>query len=173
VIPAIGAVIPANKPKLDFALVKASSPSSLLVVLRSLRPQSAAAGLTPDDKVVFTLDDGSLHRTSRALLMAHSTFFANLFSVPPPSTGESGSIPLPSVSRAGLRLVLALLTFLGPSPNATIHRATLRAGVEMYRPYFSQRDLIASQRRFIALMSMILPLSGGSSSGPFSSPSLA
>lgn len=137
-------MVPTKKPKLDLSLVKASSPSSLLVVLKSLGPQSATAGLTADDKVVFTLDDGSLHRTSRALLMAHSTFFANLFSVPPPisSTGKSEPIPLPSVSRPGLKLVLALLTFLGPSPNPSIHRAALRTEVEMYRPYFSQRDLI-------------------------------
>ncbi|KAI9632966.1 uncharacterized protein MKK02DRAFT_29962 [Dioszegia hungarica] len=83
------------------------------------------------DTIVLVTSDGVRHTTSRALLAAHSPFFADLFLLPSGETSShmSDEIPIPNVTSAGLALILSVLDFVGLTPVAKpvpLHPAAYR-----------------------------------------------
>lgn len=120
-----------------------SHPDSLLAVLELLSARSTPIVTAPDDKVVLASTTGSLHSASRQLLVTHSSFFANLFAIPPPldATGQPDPISLPSATPASLALILAVLTILGPTLKSDPTQKLLRSALEAYQPCFTAKDL--------------------------------
>lgn len=121
-----------------------SHPESLLAVLELLAARSTHIFTNPDDKVLLSSTAGSLFPASRSLLTTHSSFFANLFAIPPPLdvTGEPQPISLPSANPSSLALVLAVLAILGPTLKSDATQKLLRSALGAYQPYFTAKYLV-------------------------------